>query len=337
MINKYVCVILVYMLSACSAPISEKLEVHLNKIGDCKALWTGIPLSYQKLFNDPWVRKLDSLSTEREKVYLSENHVDPKVRAVAFLLICKQNNDKCVQIALKHVKDTAVIFTNDGKRRFYQHLNSFRIDMIQNNVGTFITREDSCKIDSTLIHCIDVKGVLYYKNLFVRWEPSSEAYQYIKLSYEKGNNPYALIALAKYKTDEACKYIKNALVPKNEVYPYGWNRLEDIATYAIVQWPSPAFIPLLRQKAERDLMGEDVSLGENKIWLFQALMAYDAPWAFDLAEQSLKHVRATKGWLDERILRTRLYEAYLKTPNSRFEPLIAPIKNRNIDDYILNG
>ena len=269
--------------------------------------------------------KIDSLATDKELEKLAIRNQDPTIRLYAFQLMLHRKNESYMDIALQKIRDSSKVIVRD----FYGFCGTYA-DMVSNICVNMLVKSLKCmhdtlklnRLDSVLLYSPDAKGILYYKELFLKLPPKIEYYKYVRRHYLEQHNFYALLALAKYHKKEDKYQINRLLLNfRNHIdLACGFEQPFSIALLAIQQWPDDYFISALK-RASYHYLYADVMFSNTLKYFLGALMAYDEDWSYQIIKNSIKNMRKKGNMLDVEILQEKVREAYLVNPHPRYKSL----------------
>ena len=115
--------------------------------------------------------KIDSLATDKELEKLAIRNQEPIIRLYAFQLMLHRKNESYMDIALQNIRDSSKVIVRD----FYGFCGTYA-DMISNICVNMLVKSLKCmrdtsklnRLDSVLLYSPDAKGILYYKELFLK-------------------------------------------------------------------------------------------------------------------------------------------------------------------------
>ena len=271
------------------------------------------------------LKKIDSLATDKELEKLAIRNQEPIIRLYAFQLMLHRKNESYMDIALQNIRDSSKVIVRD----FYGFCGTYA-DMISNICVNMLVKSLKCmrdtsklnRLDSVLLYSPDAKGILYYKELFLKLPPKIEYYKYVRRHYFEQHNFYALLALARYHKKEDKYQINRLLLNfRNHIdLPCGFEQPFSIALLAIQQWPDDYFISALKRASYHYLFA-DVMFSNTLKYFLGALMAYNAQWSYDIIKRSIEKMRKKGNTIDTEILMIRLREAYQENPHPRYKSL----------------
>ena len=178
------------------------------------------------------------------------------------------------------------------------------------------------RLDSALLYSSSTRGILYYKELFLKLPPKIEYYKYVRRHYLEEHNQYALLSLAKYRKEQDKDCINGELLNfrNHSTLTCGFEHPFSIALLAVQQWPDDYFISALKRASYHYLFA-DVMYSNTLKYFFSALMAYDAQWSYEIIKRSIENMKKKGNLTDTEILMIRFREAYLENPHPRYKSL----------------
>lgn len=270
--------------------------------------------------------RIDSLATDKELEKLAILNQDPIIRLYAFQLMLHRKNECYMDIALQKIRDSSKVIVRDFYgicSTYADAINNISINILVKSLKGMHDTSKLNRLDSVLLYSPDARGILYYKELFLKLPPKMEYYKYVRRHYFEQHNYYALLALAKYHKKEDKSQINSLLLNfRNHIdLTCGFEQPFSIALLAIQQWPDDYFIAALK-RASYYYLHIDVSFSNMLKHLLGALMAYDADWSYQIIKSSIKSMKKKGKFLDAEILRERVREAYQENPHPRYKSLL---------------
>ena len=344
------------LLGGCKPHLNQKTAGLVKEVEFYGHFYTSPYTGMSGTKNAQWdiPEHLSQCASMKELTYLAWQHESPVVRLSAFKAILIKNPEVAVRMAIANLNDKSAVATIDGCEGATESTEDLRIRMIQNNTKRYhISKKDAIQIDSLVLYTPHL-GYMYYLNtLLDKLPPLPRYYNRIRNIYINEDNTDALPMLAKYRTNEAKRFIFEELQPKkvpviktsNEtiIYTvrktgeYDWNGKDKLtikdayywpddpdyrkynAYKAIANWPNQAFIPAVKKMYISGIIHNDTPAAET---VFRALLGYKEPWAYDLLEKAVSREGKPANDYYTDWNRYCFHEAYRENPSVYYLPLV---------------
>ena len=347
---------IVFLLAGCEQKLAQNTAKLVKELEHYGTFSTSQYIGENGVKSKQWdvSEQLSQCASTKELTYLAWQHPSPVVRLCAFKAILMKEPDVAVSIAVAHLHDKSAVETISGCLVTTESTEDVRIWMIQDNRRQYhVSPSDSMKIDSLMLYTPHLEYMYYLSCLLDKLPPLPRYYNRIRSIYVDEDNTDALPALAKYRTNEAKRFIFRELQPRkaqvikeSEEEPettvrklgeYDWNgkdkrTIKDVyywkdspeyrrenAYKAIANWPDQAFIPVVKKMYISGILHDSTPAAEL---VFRALLGYKEQWARDLVEKAIGG--KGKGSNDDGMEWNRYCfdEAYKENPSEYYLPLV---------------
>lgn len=278
---------------------------------------------------------LDSLCSDKELYEFTGRRYSPVVRLTATDALIRRKYAHLEQILLSNYADTTMINVSADDVGWEEHTGSVFLRNIQSCKGkVVINREDSLRNDSLVLFTTGLSKYQYTKKLLLRLPPKESYYARIKEIALKERTYQALKALAAFRKDEDKGILLDALSHYNDGIE-GADKEDDKinnALLAVTVWTCEDFIPLLKHIRDYEINKSECSMPPRNKYLFEAVMAYDNPWAYHFVDETLSLTSRKKkqGHGSDSTMATDFHSAMLSHYNPRFASLL---KKYSGDDF----
>jgi len=265
----------------------------------------------------------------KEELIELTNHPNGVVRSYAFWALSYNKNIDLFQIVKNHLNDDELINTQFGCIGGQEKVGDFFIQIMTPQYINFeskkLKQEAFWELDSLLIY--EPNNLSSRFAAINRAKATEKLYPKIRELVIKEKNPSALVTLAKYQKEQDIEIIKN-FRDKTDKTEGGF-----YFTYsAIIQFPNPAFLPLLEKNLKNTLDNTHFSTEWRQ--LYKAITSYKNEKSLELLKipfTQVQHQNIKKYHIDF------VFEAILAFQDSRYDELLWQIweeENQiSIDSY----
>lgn len=310
--------------------VRNEIQIIVNEIEKDNILCNS-KVGYAEVELDQWKRykNLSELATSKE-LYILINHQNGVVKCYAFRALVARKDEKCFKILLSSLIDNSKISTQYGcvgqTSMVGDELINLVIPDIYDDDGHLISSPDAQIISREQWKIIN-KELLFNKNiklqsrsrLLLNIKPTPELYKRIKEIALSGEEPSAIVALAKYKKNQDTDIIIKSLLNKN---------LKIHAIYSIIIFPHENLYQSLENIFEEEW---NKKLYHYQLWrlLYQALAQYPTKRTLKIFKKTLN----TKDSFRYKTLCTFMYIAIKKHYNPIYKDILNQIY---LDKYSLD-
>ena len=270
---------------------------------------------------------LDSLCSGKELCEFAGSRYSPIVRLAATDALIRRRYVGLEQVLLSNYADTTMINVSADDVGWEEHTGSVFLRNIQSCKGkVVISREDSLRNDSLALFAAGLSKYQYTKKLLLRLSPKKDYYTRIKEIVLKEQTCQALKALAAFRREEDKAILSDALshYDNGKESLYGEDNEVNNALLAVTVWTCEDFIPLLKRSRDYEINKSECSMPPRNKYLFEAVMAYDNPWAYHFIDETLSLTSRKKkqGHGSDSTMATDFHSAMLSHYNPRFASLL---------------
>lgn len=270
---------------------------------------------------------LDSLCSDKELYEFTGRRYSPIVRLTATDALIRRKYAHLEQILLSNYADTTMINVCADDVGWEEHTGSVFLRNIQSCKGkVVISREDSLRNDSLALFTAGLSKYQYTKKLLLRLSPKKDYYTRIKEIVLKEQTCQALKALAAFRREEDKAILSDALshYDNGKESLCGEDNEVNNALLAVTVWTCEDFIPLLKRIRDYEINKSECSMPPRNKYLFEAVMAYDNPWAYHFIDETLSLTSRKKKQEhgSDSTMATDFHSAMLSHYNPRFASLL---------------
>jgi hypothetical protein len=289
-------------------------DIAKYNVVESKAIGESGSLSMQ------WERfeKLNRIASDLELRVLTSN-TNAVVRCYSFHALALRKDAALFSILVKHLRDTAQVSTLDYDLGGSEMVGDYFIKVLTPHYIDLhaykLDAEQREKLDSILLYDKNVNLGAQNK-LLTALRPDSKHYERVREIALTENNPFAIVALARYKNPNDVKIISDYLEKPKMLY---------YAMYAVREFPNAEFYPALSQLFENEWNKKSYY---DSLWrmLYQALAQYPTPQTVALFERMF----TIEDNFRRQSLGENLLVALTKYPNPLFQNVKDKIK---LDEY----
>ena len=176
----------------------------------------------------------------------------------------------------------------------------------------------------------------YTKKLLLRLPPKESYYARIKEIVLKEQTYQALKALAAFRREGDKAILLDALshYDNGKESLCGEDNEVSNALLAVTVWTCEDFIPLLKHIRDYEINKSECSMPPRNKYLFEAVMAYDNPWAYHFIDETLSLTSRKKkqGHGSDSTMATDFRSAMLSHYNPRFASLLKKYPGDDFED-----
>ena len=253
---------------------------------------------------------------------VSQQSFSPPLRLSAMRALIDQRSPACKAAVLRNMNDSSRVAVCSADVIYGDHTQNLYIEwLMQGRSEGWVSAADSMQIDSAALSSPVAARLDYTRRLLYRLPSGLPEYeQRVRQLYVREHIAEALPLLARYRRETDKPLIMAALRQyaqglDKEGAQAGRKGHTNEALLAVRNWPDEAFKAILL--AIRDYEGRRKYYDYARIkYLFEALMAYDSPWAYRQIDLTLRKNRKNHYYLEY------FYSAMKKHYNARYQPLI---------------
>lgn len=244
------------------------------------------------------------------------------LRLSAMRALIDRKEPVCGRVVLYNMNDSSTVAVRSADVIYGDHTQNLYIEwLMQGRREGWLSRADSMQIDSAAL-CSPVAARLdYTRRLLHRLSPHAAGYEsQVRQLYVEHHIDEALPILASYRREADKPLIVAAL----RQYATGLDERgvrvarhgsTNEALLAVRNWPDEAFRAAVLAIRDYEVGRSYYDYARIK-YLFEALMAYDSPWAYRQIDLTLRKARGNKYY------REYFHSAMKKHYNARYQRLL---------------
>ncbi|PTL32462.1 hypothetical protein C7120_13455 [Prevotella sp. oral taxon 376] len=261
-------------------------------------------------------------STPKLIALVKQQNLSPPLRLSALRALIDSRSPVCKALVLRNMSDSSRVTVRSADVIYGDYTQNLYIEWLMEGRGEgWLSASDSARIDSAAL-CSPVAARLDYTRRLLYRLPSGlpEYEQRVRQLYVKEHIAEALPLLARYRREADKALIAEALLQyarglDKEGAQAGRKGHTNEALLAVRNWPDEAFKTTLLTIRNYEVRRKYYDYARIK-YLFEALMAYDSPWAYRQIDLTL---RKAKG---NRYYREYFHSAMKKHYHARYQPLL---------------
>ncbi|WP_143089253.1 hypothetical protein [Prevotella sp. KH2C16] len=253
---------------------------------------------------------------------VKQQNFSPPLRLSAMWALIDQKLPVCKAVVLYNMNDSSLVTVQSADVIYGDYTQNLYIEwLMQGRSEGWVSAADSMQIDSAAL-CSPVAARLdYTRRLLHRLPPGLPEYeQRVRQLYVREHIAEALPLLASYRREADKPLILTAL----RQYAQGLDKKgaqagrkghTNEALLAVRNWPDEAFKTTLLAIRDYEVRRKYYDYARIK-YLFEALMAYDSPWAYRQIDLTLRKNRKNDYY------REYFHSAMKKHYNARYQRLL---------------